>query len=33
MVSAAQMDAGCGNGKGQEVARAKSFHWIYYLAS
>jgi hypothetical protein len=29
MVSAAEMDAGCGNGKEQEVARAKIFHWIY----
>jgi hypothetical protein len=29
MVSAAQMDAGFGNGKEQEVARTKIFNWIY----
>jgi hypothetical protein len=30
MVSATQMDAGYyGNGKEQEIAHAKIFHWIY----
>jgi hypothetical protein len=34
MVSAAQMDAGYyGNGKEQEIAHAKSFHWIYLEVS